>query len=68
MATNPEGTEDREQTFVRRVVEVLASPATSRKSRERIVLPLSAAFASLAPDPIGAIAAALMVYGVLDSR
>jgi hypothetical protein len=68
LATNPEGTEDREQTFVRRVVEVLTSPATSKKSRDRIVLPLAAAFGSLAPDPIGALTAALIVYAALDSR
>lgn len=68
MATNPENTEDREQPFIRRVVEVLSSPTTSKKSRERIVFPLATAFASLAPDPVGAVAAALIVFAVLDSR
>ena len=68
MATNPENTEDREQPLIRRVVEVLSSPTTNRKSRERVVFPLAAAFASLAPEPIGPIAAALIVFAVLDSR
>lgn len=68
MATNPEGTDDREQPFIRRVVDVLTSPATSKKSRDRIVLPLAAAFGSLAPDLVGPLTAALIVYAALDSR
>ena len=68
MATNPEGIEDREQPFVRRVVEVLTSPATSKKSRERIVFPLAVALTSLGPDVIGAIATGLIVFAILDSR
>jgi hypothetical protein len=68
LATNPEGIEDAQQPFVRRVVEVLTSPTTSKKSRERIVLPLIAALGSLAPDPIGVVVAALVVFSVLDSR
>lgn len=68
MATNPEGTEDREQPFVRRVVEVLTSPATSKKSRERVVFPLAVALTSLGPDVVGAIATGLIVFAILDSR
>lgn len=68
MATNPEGIEDREQPFVRRVVEVLTSPTTSKKSRERIVLPLAVALTSLGPDVVGAIATGLIVFAILDSR
>lgn len=68
MATNPETIEDREQPFIKRVVEVMTSPATSKRSRERIAMPAAAALAALAPMPAGALAVALIVFVALDSR
>lgn len=66
MATNPETIEDRNPTFPKRVVEAITNTTGTKRGRVRFSLPLAAAFASLAPEPFNAIAAALVAFVALD--
>ena len=68
MATNPESSEDRQQGFIRRTVEAITNTATSKSWRKLAAFPLAAAFGSLAPEPYGQIAAALVALLALESR
>lgn len=66
MATTPEVDEPQE-TRVQRVRTAVAAPL-EQKNRPVTLLAISAAVASLAPDPFGALAAALMVIVAADTR
>lgn len=68
MATNPESSEDRQPSFIRRTVESVGNAVGSRSWRRITTIPLAAAFASLAPEPFGQIAAALVALIALESR
>jgi hypothetical protein len=68
MATNPESSEDRDQGFIRRTVEIITQTAGSRSWRRLVSIPLAAAFGSLAPEPFGQIAAALVAVIALETR
>lgn len=67
MATNPESIEREQTTVVTRVIEV-AQSLTSRNNRERTIYALAAACGSLAPEPFGALAAALLALAALERR
>ena len=66
MATAPEQ-EEAAPTPVQRVRAVIASP-TSDKNRPITLLAISAGLASLAPPPLGGLAAALLVVVAVELR
>lgn len=66
MATAPEP-EEQEPTPVQRVRAAIATPA-SDKNRAVTLLAISAALASLAPVPFGAIGAAALVVVAAEAR
>ena len=68
MATNPESSEDRNQGFFRKTVEIITQAASSRSWRKTAAIPLAAAFGSLAPEPYGQISAALVALIALETR
>jgi hypothetical protein len=68
MATVPETTDDRNQPIIKKVIEVVQNAASSKKTRERVLVAIAASFAALAPLPYGPVAAGLLVLAATEGR